>query len=258
MDCREQCNLIVKLLGISNLLENSTDLEKGLKEVAMLTAQIVKAQQCSIMLLSEEEKQGNNESYLRVFAHYGNLPNSAYQEMVGLKDGIAGYVAATGKSLLIDDITQSEFAKFARYLRESNGSFMSVPILLGKEVIGVINGSLPTDKESFENLDLEMLNFIALFVGQSLHVSQLQVILNSRFVERAVVADLEETQPGKLLALNPNPTKLAKIVAKSFFRELTKAGFGPNQIIAIATEVLNLLQATLYKHKQRLERDEMD
>jgi hypothetical protein len=67
---------------------------------------------------------------------------------------------------------------------------------------------------------------------------------------------LEETPIENSVALNPNPNKFAKIVAKSFFKELTQAGFGANQIIEIASEVLNLLQTTLDKHRQRLTRDE--
>ncbi|MFN6233115.1 MAG: GAF domain-containing protein, partial [Microcystis sp.] len=41
--------------------------------------------------------------------------------------------------------------------------------------------------------------------------------------------------------------------AKAFFKELTQAGFGTHQVIEIANEVLNLLQKTLNKHKNRLE-----
>ncbi|MFM7877051.1 MAG: GAF domain-containing protein, partial [Microcystis aeruginosa] len=35
--------------------------------------------------------------------------------------------------------------------------------------------------------------------------------------------------------------------------ELTQAGFGTHEVIEIANEVLNLLQKTLNKHKNRLE-----
>ena len=73
----------------------------------------------------------------------------------------------------------------------------------------------------------------------------------------AVTNQLEDTPVNKSITIHPNPTLLAKLVAKSFFRELTKSGFGPNQIIEIATEVLNLLHNTLNKHKQRLAKGEI-
>lgn len=234
---------IFQLLDLSNLLEVQPDLEQGLREVVCLSAQILKTQRCSIMLLSEPETQGNGCGYLRVFTHYGNLPASAYEQITPLNEGIAGYVAATGKPLLIEDITRSQFVEAARYLDESNKSLISVPILFAGKIIGVINTSNPIAKKSFDEQDLETTKIFALFVGKSIHIAQMQKILRSKFVELAVIRELTEEIPlEEAIAIAPNPTKLAKIVAKSFYRELTQAGFGANQVIEIATEVLDLLQ----------------
>ena len=248
--------VILKLAGIANVLEGNLNLENGLNEVATLTAQMLNISRCSIMLLSSAEESESQEPCLRVFTHYGNLPPSAYKEVTPLNQGIAGHVAATGEPLLIKDITQSQFANSARNPSSGNNSLMSAPIFSGDQVIGTINVSSPKAKEHFDDKDLELLKLFALFVGKSIQISQLQLIMRSKFVERAMINDFADKQASLSVALNPNPTKLAKIVAKSFFRELTQAGFGPNQIIGIATEVLNLLQSTLSKHKERIARDE--
>lgn len=248
-------SFIFKLLDVSNLLQEQTNLEKGLYEIVVMTAQMLNSQRCSIMLLSGGEVPEQQECSLRVFTHYGHLPKAAYQEVTQLNQRIAGYVAATGKPLLIKDITQSEFVSVARYLEDGNKTLMSVPILLCEQVIGVINVSNPIKKNNFEEQDLEILNIFAILAGKSLHTTQLQTILKSRFVEMAVACELGERYVEESTGTIPNATKLAKIVAKSFFRELTKAGFGADQIIAIATEVLNLLQNNLNKYKQRRERD---
>ena len=247
---------ILQFINAANLLEKQDNLEDSLREVASLTAQILKTRRCSVMLLSEPDELDRGEPYLQVFAHHGNLPQEAYGKVTRLNEGIAGYVAATAKSLLIEDITQSQFASAARYPEKDNRSLMSAPILLGKQVIGTLNVSHPMDKTSFEGEDLEILEVFALFVGKSIHIAQLQGIMRSQFVEMAVVRDLEERNVSESMVIHPNPTKVAKIVAKSFFRELTKAGFGPNQIIEIATEVLNLLQKNLNKFKKRITRDD--
>lgn len=248
-------SFILQLLGVSNLLEEQTDLEQGLREVASLTAQMLDAQRCSIMLLSESPTQDNDGYHLRVSTHYGNLPQSAYQQITSLNEGIAGYVAATGTPLLIEDITQSQFVEAARYLNEANKSLISAPIPFGEQTIGVINVSIPLNGKSFKEQDLETLKLFALFIGKSIHIAQMQAILRSRFVERAVVRELAEIPSESGIALAPNPTKLAKIVAKSFYKELTKAGFGANQIIEIATEVLDLLQKNIDQYKKRLSRE---
>jgi GAF domain-containing protein len=247
---------IVRLLGISSLLEARTDLEQGLRDVASLTAQMLKTRRCSIMLLSEPEVQDNGGCYLRVVAHYGNLPPSAYEETTPLNQGIAGYVAATGESLLIRDITESQFVEAARYLNEPNKSLISAPISFRDKRIGVINVSNPVDRKSFNEQDLETLKIFALFIGKSLYIAQLQRILRSKFVEMAVARELGDIPSEGAIAISPNPTKLAKIVAKSFYRELTTAGFGPNQVIEIATEILELLQKNITRHKKRLFREE--
>ncbi|MGH2412873.1 MAG: GAF domain-containing protein, partial [Microcystaceae cyanobacterium] len=200
------------------------------------------------------------ECYLRVFTHYGNLPKAAYQEITRLNQGIAGYVAATGQPLLIKDISQSQFYKVARYLEDANKSLMSAPIMLGKQVMGVINVSSSIDKSSFDEQNLELLQLLALFIGKSIQIVQLQSISRSKFVEMAVACELGEryTEEPITATTLPNPNRLAKIVAKAFFQELTKAGFGPSQIIEIANEVLNLLQKNIDKYRKRLFRDDGD
>jgi GAF domain-containing protein len=261
MDMSADLKLMFKLAGIASLLESDGSLDEGLKGVATFTAHTLKAARCSIMLLSETD---NQQPGLKLFTHYGNMPDVAYQQITQLNDGIAGYVAITGKPLLIADINQSEFAPMGRYLKDDvNKSLISAPIYLTHRVIGVINVSGCCDRPCFQEEDLEILKISALFVGKSIHITQLQTMMRSQFVERAVLLDWQDEQTEALtqsplspLAMTPDPGKLAKIVAKSFFKEITQAGFSANQIIAIATEVLNLLQSSLNKHKKRIARDE--
>ena len=241
-----------KLLDVCNLLETSSKLEDSLQEIASVSADTLQAKRCSIMLISKVEDQTKEESYIQVLNHYGNLPNSAYEEVTKLNHGIAGYVALTGQAILTEDIRKSAFADAARYPQTENPSLISVPIMMAKEIIGVINVSGKINKACFDEEDLKLLKLFAHYASKSFHVAQLQAMLKSRFVEIAVVRELEEKQAEESISVNPDPTRFSKLVAKSFFRELTRAGLGPNQIITIATEVLNLLQNTLDKHKQRI------
>ncbi|ACK71529.1 putative GAF sensor protein [Gloeothece citriformis PCC 7424] len=251
-----QSTFIYKLLEVSSLLETTNNLEESLRDLASSVAYILEAQRCSIMLISELEQQEDNQYYIQVFTHYGNLPPSAYQEVTLLNKGIAGYVAATGQPLLIKDITQSPFLSAARYPQENNPSLICAPIVIKKQVLGVINVSCPTQKPCFDEKDLQLLKVFTQSTAKTLHIAQLQAMLKSRFVTMAVVNQLEDTPVSESISIHPNPTLLAKLVAKSFFRELTNSGFGPNQIIEISTEVLNLLQNTLNRHKQRLTKGE--
>lgn len=254
-------NVGIEPREISQPGEATSDLENTLRETATAIARKLQARLCSIMLVSEREMDGQTERYLHVFAHYGELPPAAYQTETRLNRGIAGTVAATGKPLLISDIGRSPFREMARYAETGNPSFLSVPIIEGTRVLGVINVSQPEAREPFEEMDLQTVELFARMAAQSLQIFHLQGMLKSRFVAMALTRELEEIRAGEPeretdlfeLAVRTPPPKLAKIVAKAFFKELTRAGFGPNQVIEIATEVLNLLQKTLDKHKNRLE-----
>ena len=253
---QESSNFLFQLISISDFLEQKTNLEEGLREIAAMTTQILNTNKCSIMLLQDAIDLQNQSSeslqhqyYLRVFTHHGNLPKEAYQQVTKLNDGIAGHVAATGKPLLVKDISKSQFVNVARNLNEENKSFISAPIFLSNRVIGVINVGSHQNGQTFDENDLEVLKTFALFVGKSIHIVQLQNILKSRFVEQAVARELEKQKNQDITYLNPTPAKLGKIVAKGIFRELCKSGFGQSQIISITTEILNLLQNEMNQNK---------
>jgi len=245
-------NFLFQLLGVTHFLEQNNNVENGLKDLASTTAQILDSQKCSIMLLQSKVIDQNGtqkkEPYLRVFTHYGKLPKEAYEQITKLNDGIAGHVAATGKSLLVKDISKSPFVKVARYVGNDNKSLISAPIFISNRVVGVINVSDRNNNQIFDEQDLELLKIFALFVGKSIQIVELQNILDSRFIELAVAKEVKNTGE-QISNISPDPAKISQIVAKAIFKELDKSGFGPNQIINITSEILNLLQQKMSKHE---------
>jgi L-methionine (R)-S-oxide reductase len=246
---------IGNLIGASQLLAKREKLEDGLRELAATTAHMLQAEKCSIMLVSDEAEapETSQDMRLRVYANYGALPQAAYEQGTRFNEGISGHVAATAKPLLVEDISRSRFAGAARYAEDSRKSLISAPILLGGKVIGVINITSPLDGRTFTEHDLELLNIFALFVGQSIHIVQLQSVLRSRFLQLALaLEDKEGRHPDT--PLSPDPAHLAKIVAKTIFRELNQGGFSSSQILNVASEVIGLLNEELETHKHRVER----
>jgi L-methionine (R)-S-oxide reductase len=157
-------------------LEND-NLDDNLAQLAEMTAKILSAINCSIMLLND----GTADNLLMsVCAHYGPMPAAAYKELIGKGDGIAGHVIATGQPLLIEDINCSAFAKLARRANEPCKSLISSPITIGGQIVGVVNVSGHMRDCAFNLVDLNLLNVVALFIGKSIQSIQLQSILNSR------------------------------------------------------------------------------
>lgn len=243
---------VTQLIDASTLIQNEQTLEDGLKNLARMAAASIGADRCSVMLLAESD----GERTLRVYSHYGELPAAAYGEPVALDQGVAGHVASTGEALLIDDIAHSMFAAMARRGAAGAPSLMSAPIKIADQTIGVINVSEPTGGGRFTRRLLDLLNVFALVVGKSIQVFELQKLAGSRVLQMAQVLDLRERQGTGQGPICPDPVRLAKLVAKNFYRELAAAGFGPNAIISVSSEVLNELNESLVRHRSRFERQQ--
>lgn len=249
----ENAGFITELFGLSSFLEHQTHLERSLRDLAVMAAQLLQVNNCSIMLLKDDPDQPSGPR-LRVATHHGHLPEAAYRESVGLNEGIAGQVASSGRPLLIEDIRRSDFAAKARRNAPAGG-FVSVPIPAGDHVIGVLNISEPTDGRALGQRDLALTTIVALVVGRSIQVNQLQHLLRSNFIQLALARETRDTPLGTLNEITRNGGRMAKVLAKTFFREMRDAGFGTDHILSAATEIISLLSADLDNRRQEEGRD---
>ncbi|SFW13047.1 GAF domain-containing protein [Nitrosovibrio sp. Nv17] len=252
MDTHGQAdNPLIKLQDISCFLEEGS-FDDNLLRLAEKTARILDAGNCSIMLLSEGESPNPS---MRVCASYGPLPPAAYKESVKRGEGIAGHVVATGESLYIEDIRQSAFAAQARRSGEAYKGLLCSPIRINACIAGVVNVTGRNGAGSFRPGDLDLLDVIALFIGKSIQTMQLQNILNSRFAQLALVQETRKNVGGSLGSALHNPDQIAKIVAKSFYKEMTRLGFGSSQVINVASDIITQLNTHLQRHSKRIERE---
>jgi L-methionine (R)-S-oxide reductase len=242
-----EINQLIKLQDMSNFLEKGS-LDDNLLELAKMTANILNAENCSIMLLNDGESENPR---LCIYANHGKLPAVAYQESIGKGEGIAGHVVSTGKSLLIENIDKSEFFNQARRAKDSRKSLVCSPVKINKQIIGVVNVSGHVDGAAFNSTDLNLLEVIALFIGKSIQAIQLQKILNSRFTQIAL-AQSETNKTDHSTGNNTlhNPDQLAKILAKTFYKELVNMDFGSGQIITAASEIITQLNSNIQPHNK--------
>ncbi len=246
-------NPLFSFQGISNYLENKS-LDEKLLQLAEMTAKILSAENCSIMLFGNKKSEN---SHMRVCASYGLLPAVAYKESIGKGEGIAGHVFATGQSLLIEDIKKSRFANRARRANDPRKSLISSPIEVNTCIVGVVN--VCGHKEVFNKLDLNLLDVIALFIGKSIQAIQqaiqLQISLNSRSAQLALIQEAQENIGNSPRNALHNPGQVANILTKSFYREMIRAGFSSSQIIYAASEIITRLNGKLQRHNKRMEND---
>lgn len=241
-------SLLAGLSALATFQDSDQSLDDNLQRLSAIAAKILDVENCSIML-------SDDALTFRVCANYGKLSADAYKESVQKGEGIAGHVLATGMPLLIEDISVSEFARYARYPSEPGRSMLCVPIIANGEVIGVVNINGLKRKQPLDLNDLNAMEVVAAFTGRVIRVIQLQRTLNSRFAQMSLWGGVEMTAHKMLVNDAQNPGRMAKILAKSFYREMIRAGFGPPQIVDAASEIISELSKNLRKYQGHIKRD---
>lgn len=136
---------------------------------------------CEVSLLHKE----NNK--MVVVAEQGVKVNKEYRE-IPIGYGIVGWVAQHKESQLIHDVSKDD-----RYLNALNGtktgSEISVPMLKGNELVGVLNIEHP-DVNAFKPKDLALAEAIAGLAAIAIENSSLYLDMESKVNERT--SDLKE------------------------------------------------------------------
>ncbi len=132
-------------------------------------SEILNAGKCSIMLLDES----NNR--LCIKGAKGLSDDIIETTQINIGESIEGWVAREGEPVLVSNIEYDKRFKRANRSSYLSRSFMSIPIKLGKKVIGVINVS---DKNLdpnaiFDELDLKILCAISREVAVALENAKL-------------------------------------------------------------------------------------
>lgn len=226
------------------------DLGTHLEELVGLAASVTDAASCSIMLLSEGDR---DTPRLKLWCSTEGLPSSAWNETPGSGESIAGRVLEGRLPLLIEDIRASDFAALARRRDDQGSSFICVPIVVGRHIIGVMNLASRQGSPPFAEADLRLAEIVATLIGKSVQVDRLQTLIRSR-VAHASLAREEKDVVACLTDGSVPPARLAKLLAKSFFRDLSSAGFEAGQIIDAASEIIELVSHDIRRFRRRTER----
>jgi len=154
----EEINL---LYDVSRMLGGVIRVERACEIILQQAMATIGAEKASIMLLDEE----TNELYISTAR--GVPPEIISKERVKVGEGICGWVAESGKALLVNDDTQYHTlvgkTSPERYKTES---FLSFPLLISpmkvkKEILGVINMADKASGEDFTTYDQQLLEAIA-------------------------------------------------------------------------------------------------
>ena len=224
--------------------------EDNLYRLTRIAGELLAAGRVSLMLLDSGHGKG---SRLKLSALYGELPEAAWKEEQAPGQGVAGRVLASGVSARVNRIGRSAWKSTARRPDDA-GAFMACPLFLAGEPAGVLNISNPVDREIFSADDLAAAELAALLIARAIQVGRLERMLDSRFAQMALTLEGSANAYTVTALSAHDPDKVAKMLAKGFYKELRHCGFSTNQIIHAAGEIISELTGSLNRHARRMER----
>lgn len=139
--------------NISSLVTSVFDLDHLLELIIESVTEVMSARASSLLLLDEKTKK----LYFQVAT--GEKKDDVKKFEVSLGKGIAGYVAKTGKPLLVEDVTKDSIwdKKISESIGFDTKSIACVPMKIGDEVIGVVEIIDREDGKPIRSEDMEIL-----------------------------------------------------------------------------------------------------
>ncbi|WP_192499606.1 GAF domain-containing protein [Burkholderia cepacia] len=125
---------------------------------------------------------------------------------------------------------------------------MSSAIVSHEKIIGIVHVYRTPQQCDFDVKDLQLLDTLTFMCNLAIEAMQLRKILASRLTRIALTHSTDNTVEQIVTDFAKNPNRIARILAKSFYREMTRAGFGCNQMIQVASEIISELSNSVRKH----------
>jgi len=215
------------LARLNTLYVHHDTLDCLLRLAAELAVELLRAEQCVITWVCEDK------SAMQVRAHYD--PRRHNGSLLKIRQTIplpAG----------LRECPRLEFES-----GEIVAAVFSAPLHINRQVVGFLYIVRPP--QSAAEFETELFSPLSAQIGFAIEAQQSRYMLSSRYAS-AVGRD----DPGRsVLRAVQNPEMVAKMIAKSFYKDLRKAGFSTNQILTVASEIIGNLNEALQKTKARTE-----
>jgi len=139
------------LYQISNAVVSKRCLEEILSLIVTLVAQVMDSRICSLMLVNEKQGELDIKATQSLSPRYRDKPPTK------IGQSVSGLVVQTKKALQVLDVRKDARFKYPDIAREEGlCSLLSVPMLMGEKVIGVLNCYTQQEK-TFQEKDIQLL-----------------------------------------------------------------------------------------------------
>jgi signal transduction protein with GAF and PtsI domain len=168
---------IALLHRVSNIVSSELSLDEMLGEIVGLTVQVTDCDACLVYLLNRD----TDEVVLRA----SQLPHAAALGNLSMKvgEGVTGWVAEHKSVVALSSNAAADvrFKRFQTLVEDTYEAFLSVPLVSGGDVIGVINVH-HREPHHHNSEEISLLTFVGEQMGGAIAKSSLSEI-NARLVE---------------------------------------------------------------------------
>ena len=196
------------------------DLDECVSKLVALVARIFEAHTCVVVFA------GCNDTF-QTFSNHGREEEGAAAQVDAARRVALG-VLESGLPVLLE-------------AAHGTGAVAAAPIRIDGVSVGAMVVTARRGRKSYGGADLRLLDVVTRFVDKSVEVIQLRCLLNSRFAQLAALSEAGAGAVCPVRVSTGDPEALPRLIARSFYREMTRAGFGSRQIINAASEIISQL-----------------
>ncbi|MBX7149027.1 diguanylate cyclase [bacterium] len=150
------------LYSVSQVLSQSLTLNELILAITHVMKETLKLKESGILFLDD------NKEYLEVrqFQGVGEVPHALQGVKFRLGEGVSGRAALEKRTIYIEDRRNEENYLHYKTNKQDEGSFVSVPLMVRDEVIGVLNVGDPQTK-AFTETDIKLFRSLANQIGMA-------------------------------------------------------------------------------------------
>ncbi len=195
-ELEEEKDRLATLHAIASQVNQTLDLDQILNNSLTTLARMVQAEHASIMLTEED-----NPSLLVTRAILGANVSADNTVRFAIGQGIAGWAAQHGKTVLVPDVRQDDrWVSIPGSNRKREGSMIAVPLFVQGEVIGVMTLS-HSQTGFFHDGHVRLLNACAGAIAIGINNANLFRMISAEAERRYELLDRQQKETSQIAAI---------------------------------------------------------
>lgn len=222
------------MTALAKLYDRHATLDALLQTAAQIAAEILAVEYCGIAWLEDDRMN------FRVRTSFGT-------------NGVNGHEERTSR-LVAEMIHENNHANhgIVKTLANDNRSenFLAAPLHVNEKLVGYL---VIVEVRKCASADESLLATLSEHTGFAIEMHNMRQMLASSYLGKTLGLSREKGASGQngfdshMLTAVAEPEKVATIIARTFYKDLRKAGFESGQILTVATELIGSLTEALHK-----------